>query len=137
MHKKKNPNYKKYFRAFTLDSFLKLLSIKRNAYTYEQELRLFVIPQNSSIARNRAKHAQFMDIQINWKDIITKVRIDKKCSDAELVSIQRACFSVGINPKISNYTFVGGMVPPLGLKDIDFVRFDIDDMPGTSVITIK
>lgn len=59
----------------------------------------------------------------------------KKCTPAELVSIQRACFSVGINPVIKGYSFIGGMVPPAGLKNVEFERFDIDDMPGTSVIT--
>ena len=75
-------------------------------------------------------------LKINWSDVISKVRIDKKCSDAELVSIQRACISVGINPVIKNYAFIGNIIPPNGLKDIEFERYDIDDMPGTSCITI-
>ena len=135
LHKKRNPCYKKYFSSFTLDSFLNLLSLKRDAYTYEQELRLFVIPKNGG-KRNKCKKAQHQDLKINWSDVISKVRIDKKCSDAELVSIQRACISVGINPVIKNYAFIGNIIPPNGLKDIEFERYDIDDMPGTSNITI-
>lgn len=136
LHKKRKPHYNKYFVPFSLDKFLRLLSLKRDAYTYEQELRLFVIP-NMVGKRNSCKKAQHCDLQIRWKDVITKVRVDNNCSDAELVSIQRACFSVGINPVIKNYTFIGNIVPPAGLKDVEFERFDIDDMPGTSVITIN
>lgn len=135
LHKKRSPYYKKYFCPFTLDSFLNLLSLKREAYTYEQELRLFVIPANGG-TRNNCKKAQHRDLKIKWCDVISKVRIDKNCSDAELVSLQRACFSVGINPIIKNYTFIGNIVPPKGAKDVEFERFDIDDMPGTSKITI-
>ena len=135
LHKKRKKYYKKYFSSFTLDSFLNLLSLKRDAYTYEQELRLFVIPNNGG-KRNKCKKAQHQDIKINWRDVISKVRIDKKCSDAELVSIQRACISVGINPVIKNYTFIGSINPSNSLKNVDFERYDVDDMPGTSRITI-
>ena len=64
------------------------------------------------------------------------MRIDKKCSDAELASIQRVCISVGINPIIKGYTFIGNTTTYSGLKNEDFKRFDIDDMPGTNCITI-
>lgn len=135
LHKKRKAYYKEFFSSFTLDSFLNLLSLKREAYTYEQELRLFIIPMNGG-KRNKYKKAQHQDLKINWRDVISKVRIDKKCSDAELVSIQRACISVGINPVIKNYTFIGNTIPTNGLKDVEFERFDIDDMPGTNSITI-
>lgn len=135
LHKKRKPYYKKYFTPFTLDSYLRLLSLKRNAYAYEKELRLFIIPHNGKL-RNKGKKAQAMDIKIEWKNVIKRVRVDKKCSDAELASIQRACFSVGINPIIKNYNFIGIVPIPSNLKDIEFERFDIDDMPGTNSITI-
>ena len=135
LHKKRKPYYKKYFTPFTLDSYLRLLSLKRNAYAYEKGLRLFIIPHNGKL-RNKGKKAQAMDIKIDWKNVIKRVRVDKKCSDAELASIQRACFSVGINPIIKNYNFIGIVPIPSNLKDIEFERFDIDDMPGTNSITI-
>lgn len=136
LHRKRNQHYNKYFGSFSLDKYLRLLSLKRDAYAYEQELRLFIIPDGDG-NRNRCKKADFRDLPIQWKDVITKVRVDKNCSPAELVSIQRACFSVGINPIIKNYSFIGGVMSPVGLKDIEFEGFDIDDMPGTSVITIN
>jgi hypothetical protein len=111
------------------------LSLKREAYTYENELRLFVIPHNGK-RRNKGKKAEALDIKIDWRKIITKVRVDKKCSDAELVSLQRACFTVGINPVIKNYNFIGTAPVLSNLKDVEFEKFDIDEMPGSSSITI-
>lgn len=135
LHKKRKPYYKEYFTSFTLDSYLELLSLKRDAYTYEQELRLFLIPHNVD-RRNKTKNAETKDIKINWKKIIKRVRVDKKCSDAELVSIQKACFAIGINPVIHKYKFIGNAPIPPGVKDVEFERFDIDDMPGSGCITI-
>ena len=137
LHKKRNQNYNKYFSSFTLDSFLNLLSLKRDAFTYEKELRLFLIPKNGG-KRNKCKKAQFHDINIKWGDVITKVRVDKKCSDAELVSIKRECNFEGIDSVIKNYSFIGKIKPHAlkGIKDIEFELFDIDEMPGPSSITI-
>lgn len=136
LHKKSNKNRNAFFSKFTLNSFLRLLSLKRDAYTYEQELRLFIIPKNAG-KRNRGKNTEHKDIKIEWDKIVIKVRVDKKCSDAELASIRQACFSAGINPIIKNYTFIDQSQVPEGLKDIEFERFDIDEMPGTSIITIS
>ncbi len=136
LHKKGGKYYKEYFNSFTLDSFLNLLSLKRDAYSYEQEIRLFIIPSNGG-KRNKCKQAQSQDLSINWRDVISKVRIDKNCSDAELATIQRACVSVGINPIIKNYSFIGNNTPQIGLKDVEFERFDIDDMPGKSALKIR
>ena len=41
------------------------------------------------------------------------------------------------NPVIKNYQFIKGVKLPVGLKDIEFETFDIDEMPGISVITIN
>lgn len=136
LHKKRKPYYKKYFGAFTVDSFLKLLTLKRDAYDYEQELRFFIIPPNKR-TRNTFKKAQSIDLDFKWCNVIKGVRVDKNCTDAELLALQRACFSAGINPIIKGYDFACASTPPAGLKDIEFERFDIDDMPGSSRITIS
>lgn len=64
LHKKRKPYYKDYFSSFTLNSFLRLLSLKREAYSYEEELRLFVIPKTNG-KRNKCKKAQHQDLKIN------------------------------------------------------------------------
>jgi len=75
----------------------------RNQLVDEQELRLFLIPKNGGGQRNNSQKAEHRDIKITWKDVIKKVRVDKNCSEAELVAITRACFYVGINPKFIKY----------------------------------
>lgn len=140
LHKKSNPKsgYKKYFVPFTKSSFLNLLTLKRDAYVYEQEVRLFVIRQNPSQIRNTFKKADYQDIEIDWKTVIKSVRVDKSCTPAELVSIQQACFNVGIDPKFSGFSFIpGNLQAPAGAVPVDFVAFSIDDMPGNSRITIN
>ena len=136
LHDKDNQYYKKYFSNFTLNSFLNLLSLKRDAFTYEQEIRLFIIPDKQG-KRNSNKKADSEDVKIDWSKVIIRVRVDKKCSDAELTTIQRACFKVGINPVINKHKFMGDANIPDGLKDIEFILFDIDDMPGSKKITIS
>lgn len=136
LHKKHSKSYAKYFGSFTFNSFLSLLSLKREAYTYEQEVRLFIIPKVGG-SRNKNRKAKSLDINIDWPKVINRVRIDKKCTDAELAALQQACFFVGINPIIKNYSFIGNNPIPPGMKDVEFEKFDIDDMPGARSITIK
>lgn len=135
LHKKKD-DYDKYFSPFTLDTFLDLLSLKRDAYTYEKEIRLFIIPDGNG-ARNKCKKAKAKNLDVDWAKLIKRARVDKKCSDAELASIQRACASVGINAIIKKYKFPGKIKPTKGFVNVEFERYNIDDMPGNAVITIS
>ena len=135
-NKGKSKDYTKYFTSFSFDKFLKLLTLKRDAYSYEQEVRLFAIPKDYT-ERSKGNKSQSKDLAIDWSKVIRKVRIDKGCTDAELISVQQACFSAGINPVINGYNFIGGILKPANCVNIDFERFDIDAMPGSSRITIK
>lgn len=139
LHQKKNPKsgYKKFFVPFTRNSFLRLLSLKRDAYSYEKEVRLFVIRKNPSQKRNLYRKAEHEDIKMDWCSIIKSVRVDKSCTPAELMSIQKACFEVGIEPDFKGFTLPCSLSPTKPCKKIEFVAFNIDDMPGTSRITIN
>lgn len=137
LHKKTSKNYATYFGSFSFHKFIELLALKREAYTYEQEVRLFVIPDMTVSTRNKWKKALYRDMAIDWKRVIKSVRIDKKCSAGELKAIQQACFSVGIEPVFKLTVVGGGMKSPAGSVKIDFESFDIDDMPGNGGITIK
>lgn len=142
LHNKKSSNYTKYFDKFTFKKFLDLLALKRDAYSYEKEVRLFVIPKvTPPLPRSHGKKCDYRDIAIDWKSVINKVRVDKKCSDAELVSIQQACFNVGIDPRFleknKQKTVIGGLLAPAGCKTINFELYDIDEMPGSQRIKIK
>lgn len=136
LHKKRSKYYKTYFNSFNFDSFLRLLTLKRDAFSYEKEIRFFIIPSTVN-KRNISKKAQYKDIKIKWDKIIQSARIDSKCSDAELASIQKACLSIGISPIITNYNFIGNTKIPPKSKKIPFEKFDIDKMPGRPRIIIS
>lgn len=135
-NKNKSKDYAKYFSNFTFEKFLELLTLKREAYSYEKEVRLFAIPRNNA-KRSTGNVSRSKDLIIDWSKVIRKVRIDKACTDAELISIQQACFSAGINPVIAGYSFIGNIPKPKDCVNIEFDLFDIDAMPGNSRITIK
>lgn len=63
--------------------------------------------------------------------------MDKKMYTSGAGFYSTCLFLCCINPVIKGYSFIGGMVPPTGLKNVDFERFDIDEMPWTSVLTIN
>lgn len=137
LHKKRSKNYSTYFNGFTLEKYIELLALKRDAYQYEQEVRLFVIPNKSISTRNKRKKALPLDIQVDWKKVIKSARIDKNCSAGELKAVQQACFTVGIDPVFKPSPLKGGINSPAGSVQISFESFDIDDMPGTNGITIR
>lgn len=112
--------------------------MKRDAYSYEQEIRLFIIPTQPSKIRNQHKRAQYKDIELNWSQIIKEVRFDKNCSEAERLSLISACLYAGINPQLENTETVISRVPrKVKVTNIKLKKFDIDDMPGTKRIIIQ
>lgn len=134
--KSKSKDYSKYFSAFTFEKFLKLLTLKREAYSYEEEVRLFALPKHYA-KRSMGRKCQSKDLMVDWSKVIRKVRIDKACTDAELTSVQQACFFAGINPVINGYKFIGNVPKPSVCVDVEFEKYDVDAMPGKSRITIK
>lgn len=138
LHKNTNPEYPNYFMPFSLNKFISLLSLKRDAYEYENEIRIFAIPLKKTYMRNIRKQAEYIDFKISWKDVIRRGRIDKSCSEAEIISIQQACFQAGINPLFKNSQYKNLLPSPSSCIDIEFELFSIDDDPESSgVIIIK
>lgn len=138
LHKKKSRDYDKYFKPFTKLSFLNLISIKRDAYSYENEIRIFAEPSVFA-TRSTGKKSDYHDFPIKWIEIIKSIRIDSKCSIAELQSLQYCLLANGMNP-----VFLGGVnVPPLAnnpfvaIRQINVEVFNIDEMPGPQRIRIR
>lgn len=138
LHKQSSPSYKLYFNPFTKNHFLDLLSIKRKAFSYENEVRLFAVPQDFSERSIRAK-CESKDFKINWKDIIKSIRIDSKCSLAELQSLQYGLLYNGIRPSFIGKTKVPPVIDCPFLTDTTIIveEYDIDAMPGSRRIRIK
>ena len=91
--------------------------------------------QNGLGKRNISSKASYVDFYIDWRRVIKKIRIDKNCSEAELIAVQRACFSVGIN--LIGYNFIAPIKPPKHCKNVEIELFDINEMEGKSRITIR
>lgn len=86
-----NEPYSAYFKSFSLDKYLNLLLLKRDAFLHEQEIRFFIIPAKVG---NKGKYVHsegkgrdnaFYKIDdFRWADVIEGVYYDKKCSDMEI-----------------------------------------------------
>lgn len=70
-----------YFDSFSLDKYLNLLLLKRNAFEHENETRFFVVKKNFDA--KLSKGDGHIEIQIPWSDIIEGVRYDANCSKFE------------------------------------------------------
>lgn len=49
LYKRDNKYFNEYFDNFNEEKYIRLLSIKRKAFKYEQEIRLFLVPQQKTI----------------------------------------------------------------------------------------
>jgi hypothetical protein len=135
--------YPKYFSPITLRRYLNLLSLKREAFEYEQEVRIFAIPNKRD--NKRYKEARGADLKLDWSQVINKVRIDENCSAAELLSLHNACLKAGIWADFQNFQTqtlaavraAQSGAPQAGLRRILFEAFNINAMPGNSHIIIK
>lgn len=124
--------YDTFFDPFNTDSFLKLLLIKRKAYEYERETRLFFVPKDFQ-AIDRSVHSGKGDVinaKVNWKEIVEEIRIDKNCSQAELETIKYVCDHAHI--KIHDPKKRGRK----RADEIPLILFDVDKMNGRKKIKI-
>jgi len=138
LHESASKHHKEYFDDFNFNLFLNLLALKRDAYTYENEVRFFATSQNAEERSHGRMKPFHRDLEMDWKDVIKRIRVDKNCSDSELVALRYSCWNCGINPVIKGRVLPGGIpASALGMKHVDVVLFNIDDMPGRKSIEIE
>ena len=138
IHKKSNGYYNKYFSPFSLKNYLSLLSLKRDAYDYEKEWRLFMVPDPAVIDRAmKTNDADSINISIDWSEIIEGIRIDKNCSDDEAFIFEEICRRRGIyaynkNQGNNNRNNNLNSIPDdnNNLKQIGYEKFNINAMKG-------
>lgn len=139
-HKRGSELYGKYFSEFNIHRFLELLSIKRNAYDYEKEVRMFVIPDLFAKRDVRKGKGDHYDIRISWKDVINKIRIDKNCPEAELQSLYLNLIINGI--KLEFKKKCPFATPSLDKRSLSKTisvpaeLFNVDEMSGDARIDI-
>lgn len=129
LHKRNKTYHDTFFKNFCLNSFLNLLCLKRKAYEYEHEVRLFLIPSNHTSIKY--KKNEDCRIEFPWKDVIQKMWVDKRCSESELYAIQKACEKAKVKcskPLDDESKCPQGKIP--------LILFDIDEMKGPKRLTI-
>lgn len=137
IHEAASIRHIEYFGEFNFNLFLNLLALKRDAYTYENEVRYFAIPQTPEV-RSLGKKATYADLPMDWSKIVKRIRIDKNCSFSELVALRHSCWSCGINPVVKGNILPKGVpLSVAGMKQVDVTLFNIDDMPGRKHIVIE
>lgn len=93
LHLQKNPLYRRYFNDFSLDKFLNLLLIKRKAFEYEEEVRMFLVDENKDAIWHdtelNVNHRQFLAFSSEtMKQMIKSISVDPICDDTEYEMIK-------------------------------------------------
>ena len=88
-----NPRFDAYFNVFTLEKYLNLMLLKRNAFLHEQEARFFLVPLDHSYSTK--SNCVPEDVLIDWSDIILDVRIDAQCTDFEKGLLEEKLRAIG------------------------------------------
>ncbi|MCI7653415.1 MAG: hypothetical protein SO365_06710 [Prevotella sp.] len=74
---------------FSLDNFMTLLLLKRNMFEHEKEYRFFLIDEDTkNHKKGQSKKGGYKgeakEINIDWDKVVTKISINKTCSDLDL-----------------------------------------------------
>lgn len=91
-----------YFKNFSFTKYLKLLMIKRKAYIYEDEIRLFLIPTKDEVIKDRiiiqipAECPPSVKAKDKWGKIIDMLYLDPNSKDEELDSYIKQFENVNI-----------------------------------------
>ncbi len=93
LHKKTNPEYDHFFTNFSDEKFMDLLLIKRKAFEYESEIRLFMIPRERdqifTTPEIKVLHSNTVafDKKI-LRELIKQINVDPSCSKIEYEMIE-------------------------------------------------
>lgn len=138
LHETTNASYEEFFQDFDFGCFLNLMALKRDAYTYENEVRFFATEQVTEDRSYGKMKPFYKDLTIDWGKVIKSMRIDKNCSDSELIALRYSCWSRGINPVIKGKKLPGSIPATApSMNQVDVKLFNIDDMPGRKSIVIE
>lgn len=85
------------FNNFDMDSYLSLLLLKRDAYSYENEIRYFIVPLDE-----KCNNKDIISIGMNWLDFIEEIRCSSYNKNRVLKVIE------GYNIKLSVFNINKG-----------------------------
>lgn len=88
---------------FDLRKYLTLLLLKRNYFSHEQELRIFIKKDN-----DETKCTSCLDVPIVWSRVIEHIYVAEDVSNIEMLLLKRICKDRGIDEsKIKKATIYG------------------------------
>ncbi len=105
LHKKDSLHYDDIFINYTLEKYLSLLLVKRNDFIFEEEVRLFIIPNKTNVKNTH--NPQYVDITVDWPKVLKEIRVDSSCTDVEFEMFKNICSNIIDKRKIKKYNVYG------------------------------
>lgn len=92
LHKKSCTKHQIYFANFDIDKFINLMLIKRKAFDYEKEIRIFIIPSDDAL--DKVDQKEDYHIPIKWDntiltDLVKSITISPNCTPLETQMIEK------------------------------------------------
>mgnify|MGYP003503459218 FL=1 len=92
LHKKSCTKHQIYFANFDIDKFINLMLIKRKAFDYEKEIRIFIIPSDDAL--DKVDQKKDYHIPITWDntiltDLVKSITISPNCTPLEREMIEK------------------------------------------------
>ncbi len=82
---KKTDLFKRFFSSeLNIETSLSLMLIKRPAYRYENEIRLFLYTENESYQFGKNNQCEYVDIKIDFAKCLKKIVVDEKATKEQL-----------------------------------------------------
>ena len=103
LHYQSSDEYNDLFGSFSLESFLSLLLVKRKAYRYEDEYRVFIVPNKPKAfdelrrkgkiieqEKNGKKYYKLI-VDIKWREVIEDIKYDSSFTESEIEILRTFC----------------------------------------------
>ena len=93
IHNPRKDSYRVFFEPnLTLEKYINLLLLKREAFSYEGERRFFRIPNDKCITNT--------DVKIDWNTILEEIKLSADITELEKYLFEEVCKSRGIDLKV-------------------------------------
>lgn len=116
-HLVNNADYDKYFNGFHFPNYLRLLLIKRKAFEYEEEFRIFLVPnEDMHLKKNSPNERVFPNV--NWSQVVDEILVDNNTPEYLFQHfVQQCAHKYGIiAPKIHIFNIYGMNVGNIIIK---------------------
>ena len=87
-----NELYDLFFHDFSLEKYLNLMLLKRDAFEHEKETRIMIIPDKQDKDKydkiDNVSADYYLDIRIDWGKVIKGVKYDSNCSKSKIKKLE-------------------------------------------------